>query len=78
VADVHNADEEPDLVGRLTDSRYEAVVERGIVVTVEAFDWNCEQHITPATPFMRCSRSSTKSSISWAKSKLRPPRYASA
>lgn len=25
----------------------DAVVERGIVVTVEAFDWNCPQHITP-------------------------------
>ncbi len=24
----------------------DAVVERGIVVTVEAFDWNCPQHIT--------------------------------
>ena len=24
-----------------------AVVERGFVITIEAFDWNCPQHITP-------------------------------
>jgi uncharacterized protein len=26
---------------------YEARVERGIILTVEAVDWNCPQHITP-------------------------------
>jgi predicted pyridoxine 5'-phosphate oxidase superfamily flavin-nucleotide-binding protein len=26
---------------------YRARIERGIVITVEAFDWNCSQHITP-------------------------------
>jgi BMFP domain-containing protein YqiC len=26
---------------------YEARVERFVIVTVEAFDWNCPQHITP-------------------------------
>jgi hypothetical protein len=25
----------------------EAMVERGIVITLEGFDWNCPQHITP-------------------------------
>ncbi len=29
----------------LTD--YRARVERGVVITIEAFDWNCPQHITP-------------------------------
>ncbi len=23
------------------------MIERGILITVEAFDWNCPQHITP-------------------------------
>jgi predicted pyridoxine 5'-phosphate oxidase superfamily flavin-nucleotide-binding protein len=32
---------------RLIVPRYGARVERGIVVTVAAFDWNCPQHITP-------------------------------
>ncbi|SMP12352.1 pyridoxamine 5'-phosphate oxidase family protein [Shimia sagamensis] len=27
--------------------RYKARVERGLLITVEAFDWNCPQHITP-------------------------------
>jgi hypothetical protein len=26
---------------------YAAKVERGILITVEAFAWNCSQHITP-------------------------------
>jgi uncharacterized protein len=38
--------EDPALVTRLADARYEAEVERGVVVAVEAFDWNCPQHIT--------------------------------
>ena len=39
--------EEPDLVARLSVPEYGARVERGIVVRVAAFDWNCPQHITP-------------------------------
>jgi hypothetical protein len=35
------------LAARLVDPAYEAPVERGILVDVEAFDWNCPQHITP-------------------------------
>jgi uncharacterized protein len=34
-------------VGRLQDSDYKAVVERVYLIRVEAFDWNCQQHITP-------------------------------
>jgi predicted pyridoxine 5'-phosphate oxidase superfamily flavin-nucleotide-binding protein len=33
--------------GKLSDPRYEAVVERVFVIHVEASDWNCSQHITP-------------------------------
>lgn len=31
----------------LEDDDYRAKVERGFVIKVEAFDWNCPQHITP-------------------------------
>lgn len=31
----------------LTHADYPARIERGILITVEAFDWNCPQHITP-------------------------------
>ncbi|HCK84112.1 MAG TPA: pyridoxamine 5-phosphate oxidase [Hyphomonadaceae bacterium] len=41
------ADEAPELAARLIDPDYKAKVERLIVVEVEAFDWNCPQHITP-------------------------------
>lgn len=39
--------EDPQLVARLEMPGYRARVERGVVITVEAFDWNCPQHITP-------------------------------
>lgn len=32
---------------RLSMPEYRAQVERGIVISIEAFDWNCPQHITP-------------------------------
>lgn len=38
---------EPDLVARLESPSYRAPVERGVVITVEAFDWNCPKYITP-------------------------------
>lgn len=40
-------DTEPALVARLELPDYRARVERGVVITVEAFDWNCPKYITP-------------------------------
>lgn len=40
-------DAEPALVARLESPSYRARVERGVVITVEAFDWNCPKYITP-------------------------------
>ncbi len=42
-AGVASAVDEPELA----DPHYDAVVERAVLVTVAAFDWNCPQHITP-------------------------------
>lgn len=39
--------EEPEMLARLEDPGYPAQVERGFVIEVAAFDWNCPQHITP-------------------------------
>lgn len=39
--------ERPDLADRLIDENYGAKIERGFVFSLEAFDWNCPQHITP-------------------------------
>jgi len=36
-----------DVLARLRVPEYAAPVERGFVIGVEAFDWNCPQHITP-------------------------------
>ncbi len=45
--EVHRAADRPDLVARVEDPTYRARVERVFVLHVEAFDWNCPQHITP-------------------------------
>jgi predicted pyridoxine 5'-phosphate oxidase superfamily flavin-nucleotide-binding protein len=37
----------PDILARLEIPDYRARVERGVLIHVEAFDWNCPQHITP-------------------------------
>ncbi len=34
-------------IERLRDPRDKSVIERAYVIRVEAFDWNCPQHITP-------------------------------
>ena len=34
------------IAARLQDD-YAAKVERGILISVEGYDWNCPQHITP-------------------------------
>jgi predicted pyridoxine 5'-phosphate oxidase superfamily flavin-nucleotide-binding protein len=34
-------------LARLALPEYKATVERGLLITVEAFAWNCSQHITP-------------------------------
>jgi predicted pyridoxine 5'-phosphate oxidase superfamily flavin-nucleotide-binding protein len=43
---VHEANE-PALLAALKVPGYKARVDRAIVIRVEAFDWNCPQHITP-------------------------------
>ncbi|MCM3872110.1 MAG: pyridoxamine 5'-phosphate oxidase family protein [Pyrinomonadaceae bacterium] len=34
-------------IEQLRDPEYQAVIDRVFVIRVEAFDWNCPQHITP-------------------------------
>ena len=43
----HDLAAEPELARRLIVPGYRAVPERGVTIKVEAFDWNCPQHITP-------------------------------
>lgn len=45
--EVVEAKDAPELIAQLQDASYEAQVERAMVLHVEAFDWNCPQHITP-------------------------------
>jgi len=38
---------DPDLAARLATPGYRARIERGLLFRLEAYDWNCSQHITP-------------------------------
>jgi uncharacterized protein len=40
-------DEDAALIAQLEVPGYQARGERGIIMTIEAVDWNCSQHITP-------------------------------
>lgn len=46
-ARIINLEDDPDLIRSLEDPDYRARIERGFVIQIEAFDWNCPQHITP-------------------------------
>jgi predicted pyridoxine 5'-phosphate oxidase superfamily flavin-nucleotide-binding protein/uncharacterized protein (DUF433 family) len=46
-ARVVEVEEDPALAARLAPAGYPAQVERGILIRIEAFDWNCPQHIAP-------------------------------
>ena len=39
--------EDAALIAQLKVPGYQARVERGIIMTIQALDWNCPQHITP-------------------------------
>jgi len=41
-----NLADRPALAAMLVDENYGAKVERGLVVEIDSFDWNCPQHIT--------------------------------
>jgi len=41
------AGEDPQLMQELHHPDYSATVERAFVITIEGYDWNCPQHITP-------------------------------
>ncbi len=44
---IHEINADHELVSQLLDASYSARVERGFIIRVDAFDWNCPQHITP-------------------------------
>ncbi len=46
-AEIIDGRDAPALLNRLSDPNYAAHPERVFVLHVEAFDWNCPQHITP-------------------------------
>ncbi|PHS28476.1 MAG: pyridoxamine 5-phosphate oxidase [Robiginitomaculum sp.] len=40
-----NIEDDPELVAQLHDESYRARPQRAVIITIEAFDWNCPQHI---------------------------------
>jgi len=39
--------EENEILSKLKDDNYRSRIERGFLIRIEGFDWNCPQHITP-------------------------------
>jgi predicted pyridoxine 5'-phosphate oxidase superfamily flavin-nucleotide-binding protein len=46
-AKISDVNENPELFSKLSVPDYDAVIERLMTFKVQAFDWNCPQHITP-------------------------------
>jgi predicted pyridoxine 5'-phosphate oxidase superfamily flavin-nucleotide-binding protein len=45
--EIFEGEKAKDWIAKVRDPEYKAVVERVYVIRVEAFDWNCQQHIIP-------------------------------
>ncbi len=45
--EIFEGEQAKDWIKKVRDSDYKAVIERVYVIRVEAFDWNCQQHIIP-------------------------------
>lgn len=45
--EMKSLDDEPELAAALAMPGYRGKVERALLLHLEAFDWNCPQHITP-------------------------------
>ncbi len=46
-AEIFEGEQAKEWTKKVVDPAYKAVVERVFVIRVEAFDWNCQQHIVP-------------------------------
>jgi hypothetical protein len=46
-AEITDLKDDAELASRLAMPQYKAKIERAIILHLEAFDWNCPQHITP-------------------------------
>jgi uncharacterized protein len=46
-AEILEGEKAKDWIDKVGDPSYKAVVERVFVIRIEAFDWNCQQHIIP-------------------------------
>ncbi len=40
-----NIEDDPELLAQLHDESYRARPQRAVIITIDAFDWNCPQHI---------------------------------
>jgi len=40
-------EDQPEILAQLQVDDYRATIERGFIIHIAAFDWNCPQHITP-------------------------------
>jgi uncharacterized protein len=46
-AQIFEGEQAKEWIEKVRDPDYKAIVERVFVIRIEAFDWNCQQHIIP-------------------------------
>lgn len=46
-SEVKDAKDVPELIAKLAVRNYKATIEQAMILHVDAFDWNCQLHITP-------------------------------
>lgn len=67
-ARIIHADGEPELMARLELPTYRARAERGIVITIKAYAWNCPQHI-----MQRFSKAEVECLMALGSKRIDPP-----
>lgn len=45
--EIKEVDDVPQLIAQLENRSYPAIIERAMILHIDAFSWNCPQHITP-------------------------------
>jgi uncharacterized protein len=49
-AQIFEGEQAKEWIEKVRDPDYKAIVERVFVIRIEAFDWNCQQHIINRSP----------------------------
>ena len=64
-AEIFEGEQALEWIEKLRDPGYKASLDRAFVIHVEAFDWNCPQHITPRFTTEQIQDAVARSNAAW-------------